>query len=149
MPERMTLEGIRDPKLRRLLIYWQERCRGRFAPARQEIDPVDLGWILADLAVVDVTYDPLRFRFRLVGSSLEARRPLRWQGTYVDELPALGLRQLLTQSYSRVVERRAPMHGFRDAVIDERTLKSEYLVMPLSTEGAVIDALLVAVKFAR
>ncbi len=143
----MTPEPILSPLLRRLLACWQERRRDRIGPARRDIDPVDLRWILADLAIVDVVDDPPRFRFRLVGSNIEHRRDFRWQGNWLDELPAPELRARLTETYGAVVRARAPRHGFRDIVIEDQTLRSEYLVLPLSTDGDRVDALLVAARF--
>ena len=59
--------------LRRLLAYWQERCGDREFPRRDDVDPVDLHFMLERIALTEVhapdaTHDGRRYRLRLVGS---------------------------------------------------------------------------------
>jgi hypothetical protein len=145
----MTLVPIRDQKLQRLLDYWQARRAGRAAPARSDIDPVDLGWILPDLTLVDVVGDPPRFFFRLVGNNMERRREFRWQGQWLDQLPSIELRETLAGTYGEVARTCTPRNGFREGVLDGRHIRHEYLVLPLSTDGATVDQLVVGTRFAR
>jgi hypothetical protein len=59
--------------LRRLLQYWRSKCVGDRLPARPDIDPVALAFILPNLFIMDVHADEephRRFRFRLFGTEL-------------------------------------------------------------------------------
>ncbi len=54
---------------RPLLRYWQDRCGGRPAPSRRDIDPLDLPpALLPHVVLIDVEREPLDFRYRLSGT---------------------------------------------------------------------------------
>jgi hypothetical protein len=64
---------MREPKLRVLLAYWNDKRGTRAMPARADIDPLDVPPILPNIVLVDVTGDPPRFRFRVVGTDIVFR----------------------------------------------------------------------------
>lgn len=66
----VPLDRLQEPSLKRLLDLWREKCAGRGMPARRDILPEDMRFLLGRILVLDVLHDPLRFRFRLVGTSL-------------------------------------------------------------------------------
>ncbi|CAN0453807.1 unnamed protein product, partial [Phaeothamnion confervicola] len=67
----LTAETIEHPKSKRVLEYWLAKAAGRAMPSRAEIDPLELGDVLGNLCLVDVTGDaPPRFRYRVDGSNL-------------------------------------------------------------------------------
>src|SRR5438552_1830808 len=106
------LSTIADGDLRRLYLYWDEKRAGRRFPARRDLDPVDMAFILGWLLLLDVSYEPLRFRFRLHGSELGARLGRDLTGVYVDEHPRPQLGAYMQKAWSEVVTQRKPMHGF-------------------------------------
>lgn len=81
-------DRIEHPLLRELYRYWESLRCGREFPARSDFDPVDIRDMLGSVALADVLYDPLRFRFRLIGTKiaqrwgfdLTGRRPDRQDG---------------------------------------------------------------------
>ncbi len=57
------------PKIRALLDYWQSiHPESGGLPGRQHFDPVEIPELLANLWLIDVVRDPIRFRFRLIGT---------------------------------------------------------------------------------
>src|SRR3546814_6166834 len=62
------------PRLQRLLGYWQAHRHGDALPGRDDIDPLEMAWILGDLSLVEVHRGAggLRYRFRLIGSRVAA-----------------------------------------------------------------------------
>lgn len=51
-----------------LLQYWSNRCHGRVAPGRADIDPLDLPLsMLPHRLLIDVDREPLEFSYRLAG----------------------------------------------------------------------------------
>src|SRR5271156_5540211 len=72
--------------------YWLARCDGPKLPARRGIDPIDLKPHLPNLLLVDVTRDPMRFRYRLFGTGLVALYNREMTGKYVDEIKSDSLR---------------------------------------------------------
>jgi hypothetical protein len=140
------LSVIGDDALRRLYLYWDEKRAGRHFPARRDIDPVDIAFILGWVMLIDVTHNPLRFRFRLHGSEMGARLGRDLTGRYVDEHPRPELGRHMYKAWSEVVSKARPMHGFYDDTLDNRLVRFESLRLPLSSDGQTIDMLLVAVR---
>jgi hypothetical protein len=137
---------ITAPKLRRLYDYWAETCAGRPYPRRADLDPVAMGFILGNLILVDVLGAPggeRRFRIRLHGSNLAARHGYELTGKMLDTLPVGEQRDLARRSFGAVAASGAPLHAYRDCVLDGRQQRYETLILPLSSDGAGIDMLLV------
>lgn len=76
---------LSDERLVRLLNYWSDLRDGRWAPSRADFDPLDLPDLLPALNLVDVLYDPLRFRHRLVGTGVVEAMGRDETGRLVDE----------------------------------------------------------------
>ncbi len=138
-------DTIEDDRLRRLLDYWESRRAGRTMPARRDIDPVEIGYALGYILLVEVHHDPLRFRYRLVGTRTPRRHGLDLTGTWVDELPYPQLRAELQANYAVLVARRAPAAIKRDEQLDGNRLRWEVLALPLAADGETVDMLMIAV----
>src|SRR3546814_4610975 len=80
-------DGIGHPGLRRLYDYWSAGRAGRALPPRALVDPVAMRPWLGNLSLVEVRHDPLRFRFRLCGSSVVDRIGLDLTGGDLDAIP--------------------------------------------------------------
>ena len=134
---------IRSPSLQRLYQDWKERQRGRAFPARADFDVLDLGYIIGNLSLLDVRYDPLRFRFRLHASGVTERVGYEMTGKFVDELPTREMREMVRRHYEAVVERREPLVEVRARqIVDDRMLPCEVLALPLAADGSTIDMLM-------
>ncbi len=139
--------GIKDARLHRLFQYWDSKRKGRRFPARSDIDPLDIPYILGRIALVEVTHDPLRFRYRLYGSELAVQNGYDLTGLYHDEIPVPEFREFIAKAWRTVVERGEPVHAFYDRIVDERVRHYETLRLPLSTDGVTVDMLLIAVVY--
>lgn len=137
--------AIQDPALARLYAYWNAKRGAREFPSRADIDPLDLGYVLGCLMLVDVAYDPIRFRLRLYGTNLADRMGFDLTGRGLGEHPCAEFRTKVAQKWRETVETRQPTHAKVDAWMDDRRLSYESLRLPLSSDGALIDMLLVAV----
>lgn len=136
------LSTVTDDSLRRLYSYWADKRGDRRFPARRDIDPLDFAYVLGWVTLVDVTYNPTRFRFRLYGSELAHRIGLDLTGTYADQHPDREFAALLQQAWQEVVDRREPLAGRYDRLVDNRRQPWEAIRMPLSSDGTIIDMLL-------
>ncbi|MCK6452283.1 MAG: PAS domain-containing protein [Alphaproteobacteria bacterium] len=144
---RATIAGqISHPDLLRLLDYWLERCRDGRLPARRDIDPLALPYVIGHLILVDVERDPLRFRYRLIGSSLSLQFNLNLTGRLVDEHPDPTIRRLANEAYATVVTTARPLAYRRDAVINKRVRRYDVLILPLASDGQTVDKILVGMK---
>ncbi len=140
-------DRIRHPDLRRLYDYWDSRRAGRRYPARSDLDPVEFSFALGNVTLIDVLYEPLRFRFRLMGS-LQAQRVGRdLTGCMVDELPDSEYRELLLKAYRQAIETGEPNTTTYEQEIEGKPRQFEVLRLPLAADGKTINMLLLCPMF--
>jgi len=133
--------------LRRLLDYWRSRRVDDRLPARPDIDPVALAYILPNLFMIDVHADeaPLRrFRFRLFGTELARVHGRDLTGrTFHDALepkPADGA----VRHAMRLVAERIPLFvaGKMLYLKHKEWLNFENGMLPLQDEGGAVNMIL-------
>jgi hypothetical protein len=132
-----------DETLRRLYRYWTERRGAKPYPARSDIDPLEFGYALGHVSLVDVLENPRRFRYRLVSTSLTARLGYEMTGKFVDEIPSKEMRAYTTRLYAVAMQRRAPLHLRDEAMLDGRRWSHEALILPLSADGRSVNMLMI------
>jgi hypothetical protein len=143
-----SLLEIRTAILQRLYRDWDSRRGGREFPSRADFDVLDFKYVIGQLALLDVSYDPLRFRFRLHGTGISQRVGYEMTGKELDDLPPPLIRSSMRRHYSEVVGRRVPIVEARERQIrDDSIVDSEALALPLSSDGKTIDMLMVGVVF--
>lgn len=140
-------DQIRHPDLRRLFDYWLARRGDRSFPARADLDPVEFRFAVGNVTLIDVLYDPLRFRFRLVGSLMAQRMGWDLSGKMVDEIPDLDYRNSVINGFRRVVENRRPNTTLYERDLEGKPRRFEVLRLPLATDGENIDMLLLCPMF--
>ncbi|HEX3537762.1 MAG TPA: PAS domain-containing protein [Stellaceae bacterium] len=138
---------IRDPRLGRLYAYWLERKRERRYPARRDLDPVDLRYILGHLMLLDVQREPLRFRFRLHGSEITSRVRYDLTGKFLDELPDPTYRDYAVARCEGLVATGEPLVIRRDRTLDGQPWAYEALWLPFAEDGTEITMLLCAMMY--
>jgi len=138
-------DEITAPQLRKLFEWWiAHHVEGRL-PARRQIDPFDLKFLLGNLLIIDVSYDLIRFRFRLFGSVLAARLQHDWTGKPLETYPDAEFRQHMQKVWEEAVTVGRPIASTRRMLFDGRYYQYDGLILPLSSDGERIDALLVGV----
>jgi hypothetical protein len=136
---------IEHASLRQLYAYWKEKRRGRRFPARADFDPLELRFVLGNLSLIDVLYDPLRFRLRLHGTMSVSRLGYDMTGRFADEIPDPEFRQVALQTYNTLIERAQPMRDVRETVLDFKSHRYEIIWLPLSDDGVRINMLMACV----
>lgn len=160
---KIATDALTNPKVLELLRYWEKKCVGGRLPSRADVDPIDLGFILGDLILVDVEQDPqspspqppssrtpsslnttpLRFRFRLMGVRMVERLGYDLTGKLLDEHPEANFRAWAIELYTDVVTSAAPVAVTSDALLDGRVRKFEAVMLPLASDGRTVDKVLV------
>ena len=79
-------DDIPVPLLRDLYKYWNGKKGDRKMPSRPDICPTEIVDLLPKIILIDVEYEPLRFRFRLVGTDVVTAMGQDATGKYLDEL---------------------------------------------------------------
>jgi hypothetical protein len=137
-----------DADLKFALDYWFQKRGGRLAPTRADIDPVEIAPLLPRVMLVDVSTDPVDFRFRLAGTGL-----FRIHGAELTNKRALDLEPpafaaLMQRLYCDALNRRSPIA--HRLLIEAETRRSAYMriILPLSEDGVVINRLMTVESYA-
>jgi hypothetical protein len=136
--------AIQAPLLLRLLEDWEKRRRGRTLPARSDFDPLDLKYMMGKLLLVDILREPLRFRFRLIGTELVKRIGVDVTGKMLDDYPDPEFREHMRERYTAAVTTRQPLGSSQTRlVLDGRLRRYEALLLPLASDGETVDMLMI------
>jgi PAS domain-containing protein len=138
------LAALSDERLHRLFAYLEAKRGTREFAARRDIDPLEFSYILGHVVLLDVLYEPLRFRYRLVGTTLAARTGYDLTGSFVDEHPDVEYRAYVTARYVETVTTRRPTGGVYDLFMDRKQRQYQCLRVPLSDDGETINMIIAA-----
>src|ERR1700732_1345054 len=99
----MAAIAIKHPKLQRLYNYWAAKCGERKMPARADIDPIDMAFVLGNVILANVVAGtPLGFRIRLHGTTLAERVGYDLTGKMLDDMPVPEFHNLSRRSFTKV-----------------------------------------------
>lgn len=115
-------------------------------PARKDVDPVEMRFVLGYVALIDVLPDPLRFRVRLQGTELDWWLGCDLTGRGLDELPLPETRALAEKHLRSVAETGHPQYVLDTVVLDEMARRFEALILPLAGAGDAVGMILAAVR---
>lgn len=107
----MDLSEVRSARVRRVHEYWNNLRGARFAPGRDEIDPVELRDLLPSLLIVDIEIEPLRVRYRLVGTLVAEVSGFDFTGRYLDEVEFVCGSGAFQEAYYTVWKERVPVYA--------------------------------------
>ena len=140
--ESLPLTELRDPALRKVYYYWCLIKGERELPSRKDIAPEEMKVYLSRVMLIDVSYQPLDFVYRVFGSGIAQAAGKDYTGKSVRQLEPADFAGLIWRQYLDVVNQRKPcLHGIRLAA-GARLLRYHRLTLPLSGDGAVVDKLL-------
>jgi hypothetical protein len=142
--ESLDIAQITSPRIHRLFSYWQHQhqFRGGTLPQRGDIAPDQIRDLLPNIMIVDVERDPLRFRYRLVGTRVVEYNGFEFTGRYLGDI-GWSEEQALFESYAEVVETRRPFFGSLDwELVLGRLGRCEFARLPLSEDGDAVSQIL-------
>jgi hypothetical protein len=140
---------LERPELQHLLEIWNAKRHGRRMPARADLTPFDLKAHLGNLILVDVEPDPLRFRYRLVGTNITKVVSRDATGCYFDDIYTGRLRETILDANAWVVRERQPLRIFsRTGHFRNEIYNYEGVLLPLSADGEVVNMVLGELLFA-
>lgn len=142
------MNEVHSPILRRLLADWEARRFADTLPARADFDVLDFKYCLGSIALFDVLYEPLRFRFRVHGTGIARRVGYEMTGKEIGEMPSPALVAKMRAHFGRVIAARTPIVETRTReLLGEDIVECEVLVLPLASDGSTIDMLIAGVVF--
>jgi hypothetical protein len=138
------LAALNDERLHRFFAYLEGKRGTREFAARRDIDPLDFAYVLGNVVLLDVLHEPLRFRYRLVGSVLAAGAGYDLTGSFVEDHPDVQYRAYVAARYVETVTSRRPTGGTYDLLMDRKLRQYQCLRVPLSDDGETINMIVAA-----
>jgi hypothetical protein len=140
--ERLPLTELRHPVLRSAYDYWILKKGDRELPSRKDISPEEMKAYLSIVMLIDVSYEPLDFVYRVFGSGIAQAHGKDYTGKSVRLLEPAEFSRLVWHQYLDAVNEKKPcLHGIMFSS-EARHEKYHRLTLPLSSDGLIIDKLL-------
>src|SRR4051812_30491761 len=92
--------------------------------------------------MVEVSYQPLEFRYRVAGTGLFAMHGQELTGKLARELEPSEFGAMIHRHYAEAVARRAPTLHMIELTVNYLTTSYARIILPLSNDGTVIDRLM-------
>ncbi len=102
---------------------------------------MELRFMLPQIFMVDVEYEPFRLRYRLVGTELNNIIGMEMRGKYLDEMPFL-FRQFASGAYEEILKTRQPVFKEVKGVAAYFIVAYQRLLLPLSDDDNQVNVVL-------
>jgi len=137
-------DRIAHPKLVQLYDYWLSKRRDRRYPSHGDLSRTEMRFILGNVDLIEIGYDPLVFTFRLSGSVIDKDEGFDMQGKRIDDYPMPERREHLKRIYREVLDTGEPHYEVSDRRARDGVLRYyARLILPLSNDGSRIDMFLI------
>jgi hypothetical protein len=136
-------------ELNEIYAYWAAKKGGRRMPSRRDLDPAEIPRLLRNLMLIDVSRDPFRFGYRLIGTNVVDATGENRTGKCFDVVGFFAANPIVKQEYITVATTGEPLHSFEPfyRLDTRREYDVERLLLPLSSDGATVDMILVYFHF--
>lgn len=138
-------DRIRSKSLRNLLSYWDSKVAYlQRLPSRADLQPDEMVPFLPFVALINVQKAAPRFQFRLVGTGIVGAMGREATNRNVDEALFGANAPNVETFFSMPLGNHGPAYASGQYTVapSGRTLAFETLLLPLSSDGAIIDMLL-------
>lgn len=125
--------------------YWDSKRRGRVMPQRRDIDPTEISRLLPHIFMIDVEREPLRFRYRLIGTAICEFLGRDFTGRMIDAANYRPEQAAELQKINgTVVETVRPVacKGTIFYVPGREWLLTEAILLPLGKDGINVDIII-------
>jgi hypothetical protein len=140
----LSLGQIEQRPLNHLYDYWQRKRGERFAPARADIDPLELKFILSQVLIFDVLDGGNDFRTRVAGTGTYALHNADITGDLLSALKPKEFSDAILAHYRSIIAHRGPTYSRTGYWEGSRETEAYHaLRLPLSSNGQDIDMILV------
>jgi hypothetical protein len=138
----LIIEGFR---------YWKSRRKGEAIPARCEFDPLlEIPGLVRFMMLKDVQWEPLDFRYRLVGTGLLNHLTTDWTGKYMSEVEYQRPPSTIWDYHQRVAESGEPLFIKPNYVGPHKDyLFIESVMLPLAKDHRNVDMIMIFIDFLR
>jgi hypothetical protein len=143
-------ERFRDARLFRLYEYWQSKRTGPDAARRADIHLTELTDLLPSLHLIDVSWEPLRFLHRLIGTEIVEWMGRDVTGRYLDHSLYGAATDEIVASMETVAQEARPYHRTAHLTWHAHDwLEMEAVELPLLGDDDRVSAILCGAAFRR
>jgi len=134
-------EEAQSTALKQFYAYWEGKRAGCMLPLKASIDPAEIKDVLPYVIISEVFDEPLRVRYRLVGTEIVKLRGREFTGKWLHEVqwnPVFSAR--LIKEYRVLIDERRPLLGADDIYFaDGPRTAYEWGMFPLSGDGERVN----------
>jgi hypothetical protein len=138
------IAAVDSAKIRELHAHWDRVRAGRPMPARTDIDPAAIKPLLPFLVIADVFHDPLRVRYRLVGTVVVEHSRVDFTGKWLHEID-FGEPQDWLGLYEVLVREKRPLFDRSEIPFEDGLrppLPYAFYMLPLSADGTTVTGMI-------
>ena len=125
--------------------YWEQKRAGRRMPSRDDIDPLDIRDCMPTIIICEIEPEPLRFRYRLIGTRLTELVHRDVTGKYIDESLYGDNVEVVEGPFLEAYQTRAPVAVRGRLKWDNVERQVAALALPLSNDGSTVNMVMFAV----
>ncbi|MBK8158351.1 MAG: PAS domain-containing protein [Rhodospirillaceae bacterium] len=127
--------------------YWDSKRNGRLMPSRVDIDPVEMKRWLPSVTIVDVQRHPQRLVYRLVGTRSVELRGRDVTGLTVEQGYHGTTLEDVLENYRLIIDEKKVVYDLESSMSSTELCEDgETLMLPLSSDGEVVDKVLIYVE---
>ena len=146
-------EGLPAPKHainQQSLKYWLNKKGARAMPSRRDLDPVEMPHLLPHVLLLDVMHEPLDFRYRLIGTTVEYHLHRSLVGLRLREISHQAPGSIIWTTLEGIVADKQPVSSSIPYVGPHKEYKTaEDLIMPLSDNDDTVNMMFVTVAYSK
>lgn len=140
--------NLSSEKNRQAYAYYLSKRAGRAMPSRNDLDPVEMVGFLPHTILLEVSHEPLDFRYRLVGTFFYDYWAAEYTGRLMSDIPHQRSPSKIWENLERTVREKRPFSSDIPYVGPKNdVLKAEDVIMPLSSDDRTVNMIFVCVDY--
>ena len=138
--EHLAIGEIQSQRIHLGYEYWLSIGGDEGVPLRANFDPATIPTLLPYMILSELHRDPLRVRYRLVGTRICEIDGWDKTGHWMDDEPWKQYEKQWLSDYQTIIDTGRPLFG-RDHLtyLDHSQVSLEWSLRPLSTDGKTVD----------
>ena len=138
--EHLAIGEIQSRRIHQGYDYWLSIGGDAGVPLRADFDPAAIPTLLPYMTLSELYKDPLRVRYRLVGTRICEIDGWDKTGYWVEDEPWKQYEDQWLLDYQTLIDTRRPLFGQDHLTyLDHSQVSMEWALMPLSTDGDIVD----------
>lgn len=132
-----TPDDVTVPHLARLLEHWHSLRGDDDLPHFQCVDPLDMGYALGHLNLLEVVDNGEDFRYRISSTEAGRRLGVEYQGMLVSEVGKFSSR-FFGATYRESMRRRLPLYSIHVPPLEVSVSEWRRLLLPLAGDDGTV-----------